>query len=745
MQHAAGGTGRLGRGAAALATVILCSATVVGSPAPVSAAGPPYPFQLVDLPGDGIGFGVVLNESGTFAVAWESPEEYTRINTSNGQTKTFDFGTPMLLDLISNDGRFAYFGGYVESEAKNLIRRVSIDDGTFTDFTVALPADSFLTEVIDSDTSGRWLLVDSSNNVQARSRAYLYDTATQTVVAHDLVDGTKHTYARSLSDDGNVVTYSAIQSIGGITDSVFRWTRSTNSTTRVDAPWGIDPFAGDWVISDDFEWVLYPTSHVPFTLDRASLITGTITSVPGADDDTLFYDLADDGRVLYSKQDDTTSIGTTAQLYLWDGGEPLMLSRGIDERPADWGITGRTDGEFDVNGPGNVVSFESFSINLVAGQTERERNLFIARPPAVGEPNPYAIIQPDERFCVGVKGDPGDFVGLNVTPVFAATPGFGTIHSSDDPAGTTSNVNFTPGSVDPNVAFARIGTDGRICFTNSEHGSVHLIIDQMIVGDASVFSSPTTDGAIRLADTREGLGGPIVLPNERRCLAATGAEPGDFVGVNALVVDASTPGFGTLHSSDNEPGSSSTVNFRAGSFDPNFAFTEVGVNGQICFTNSHHGAVHLILDEMIVGDPAALRSPATPTGTDRPVDTRTGVGGMRLGPAGFVCFNVPGGQAAEFVGVNITPVLASGPGFGTLHSSGVPIPGTSNVNFNVGTVDPNLGLAKLGTDGRACFSNSFHNYVDVIIDAQVIAAASAFRDPTDEGAIRIVDTRIERP
>jgi hypothetical protein len=44
-----------------------------------------------------------------------------------------------------------------------------------------------------------------------------------------------------------------------------------------------------------------------------------------------------------------------------------------------------------------------------------------------------------------------------------------------------------------------------------------------------------------------------------------------------------------------------------------------------------------------------------------------------------------------------------------------------------------------------CFTNSVRGSVDVVIDAQVIGAADAFRLPSPEGSVRILDTREVRP
>ena len=390
------------------------------------------------------------------------------------------------------------------------------------------------------------------------------------------------------------------------------------------------------------------------------------------------------------------------------------------------------------------VTFTSFASNLDGERGGTSSRLYqLTLPPPY--PNTSSVVQASETFCVPAVGAaPGDFVGVNVTPVFAASPGFGVIHSSDDPAGSTSNVNFGPGSVDPNVAFAKVGADGKICFTNSVHGPVHVIIDEMIVADAAAFRSPTATGSARLADTRIGLGGPIVAASETRCLPAVGAAPGEFVGVNLLPVEAITPGYGTIH-----PGGTTCRpvvhrQLRQRHFDPNFTFTEVGADGTICFTNSVHGPVHVIIDELIVGDETAMSRPTPGPASDRPVDTRFAVGAGRLASGARVCFGIPGGAAGDFAGVNILPVFADGPGFGTLHSSADAPGSTSNVNFATGTFDPNFAIAAFGPDDQVCFTNGAAGAVDVIIDSQVIAAAAVFAEPTADGSVRLVDTRIAR-
>ncbi len=85
----------------------------------------------------------------------------------------------------------------------------------------------------------------------------------------------------------------------------------------------------------------------------------------------------------------------------------------------------------------------------------------------------------------------------------ATAPGFATMVSSDVvDLPIASSVNFWRGSIDPNVAFAKIGADGTVCVVNSELGSVDLVADQLMT-IAGSFSgtgvSPRFDTALTAA------------------------------------------------------------------------------------------------------------------------------------------------------------------------------------------------------------------------------------------------------
>jgi hypothetical protein len=356
-------------------------------------------------------------------------------------------------------------------------------------------------------------------------------------------------------------------------------------------------------------------------------------------------------------------------------------------------------------------------------------------------------IAPSETRCVSTfVASPGELVGLNTTPVRASGRGFGTLHSSDVPAGNTSNVNYDVGSVDPNFAFVRVGRDGKVCFTNGPTATVDVVIDVLTVADSDSMSDLSTGtGAARLVDTRQGLGGGRLAASETRCFqVAGGVADGQRVGVNVTPVLASERGFGTIHAPSVSAGATSTVNYMPASVDPNFAFAQVGDAGKVCFTNGPGATVDLVVDQLVVAAEGLFREP-TDRGAERLVDTRVALGGTRLAGSETRCVDVVGASrgVSEYVGVNVTVVGASGTGFGAVHASGAPVPRTSNVNYAPGSIDPNFATTRVGNDGKICFTNGPDATVDLILDEVSVASDEMLRDPTSPGgAVRILDTRV---
>ena len=140
---------------------------------------------------------------------------------------------------------------------------------------------------------------------------------------------------------------------------------------------------------------------------------------------------------------------------------------------------------------------------------------------------------------------------VNLTPVEANTPGNGQlIGSGVGVPPVASNVNFGPGSVDPNVAVTPIGPDGQVCYVNSEHTNVHLVADHLATINAGYFVPGSSNGgSVRRIDTRSGLGGGKIAPSGHVCFSG-GGRWGEFAVVNLTPVEATGLGNGQLVPSD---------------------------------------------------------------------------------------------------------------------------------------------------------------------------------------------------
>lgn len=174
----------------------------------------------------------------------------------------------------------------------------------------------------------------------------------------------------------------------------------------------------------------------------------------------------DDGHVLFRNTD-----VEVPGFYTWSGGGTAeLLSKPLAGQSVEAVHTGTW------NSDGSVIAYPAFSPAAAEAGDFRRRLFHVGSLAAFTLPTTTGAarlidtrlttpVAPSTKICIAAVGaKPGDYIGVNVTP-----------------AGATANVNFGPGTIDPNVAFVKIGTDGEFCFTNSEHGTVNVIIDELIV------------------------------------------------------------------------------------------------------------------------------------------------------------------------------------------------------------------------------------------------------------------------
>ena len=142
---------------------------------------------------------------------------------------------------------------------------------------------------------------------------------------------------------------------------------------------------------------------------------------------------------------------------------------------------------------------------------------------------------------------------LNVTAVSGPQPGFVTVYRCGDPIPGTSNVNFPPSSVVPNLVIAQADASGGVClFANQP---THLVVDLFggLAANAVSVQSP-----VRAIDTRLSGGRP---PAQSVVSAATGALAGTTgVLVNLTTTQPDNSGFLTAYPCDENRPPTSNLN-----------------------------------------------------------------------------------------------------------------------------------------------------------------------------------------
>lgn len=237
-----------------------------------------------------------------------------------------------------------------------------------------------------------------------------------------------------------------------------------------------------------------------------------------------------------------------------------------------------------------------------------------------------------------------------------------------------------------------------------------------------------------------------VTAGSSRCVDAGPVDPGDLLFVNITNTNAEGRGFATLRSSGDPPligrieaQRVSSVNFAAATPpNPNLAPVVVGADGRICYDGAV-AAHDAVLDRLgvVAGDASIQLAPR------RLIDTRPGA---PLTDAQSVCASVEQLRPGDLAVVNVTPIRATGRGYGSLRSSDdVPIPRRgesdrfSSVNFAADAPpNPNLAVATVGADGAICYDaaiSTHHLALDLV--AGIVAERSVRLLPA-----RVLDTRL---
>jgi len=481
----------------------LLGTVVISGSSAADAAPRTYPLAAipVTLPD---ALRVTASASGGDVVVRDGFSDSQHINIASG-----------VATAIANSGNQLTFTpagpNFVAGLTTTQVLRRSVSTGVVETLNIGPPTWPWLSSSpLLADDAGRYVTFSASDGSRAATRAFVYDMNSAQLLpwsTDGLVTVDNQSAVVGIGAAGDYVMTADFFTAGAAPSQYVRWSLPSGANSIVVRPTQNNPFAGMWSVSPDLEWTLFPGSQADIVsgLDattrwyRINNESGVIDAVPGSEAALASIQIVNGGRVILGIGPDET------HLFTWDGGTTPLIPIDVapDGTPADAPIDANLN-QIGTNEDGTTITFATYASNLSAGGTLWERDFYQATLPSLVIPVATGKLAPYETRCVAAKGaNAGDWVAVNVTPVDATTAGFGTLHSSDNSAGATANVNFTPGSTDPNIAITKLGADKKFCFTNSRHGTVNIILDQMAVSPAATFTEPTPEGATRLLNTRD--------------------------------------------------------------------------------------------------------------------------------------------------------------------------------------------------------------------------------------------------
>lgn len=222
----------------------------------------------------------------------------------------------------------------------------------------------------------------------------------------------------------------------------------------------------------------------------------------------------------------------------------------------------------------------------------------------------------------GRHGVPADAAAVifNATAVNPDRSGFLTVYPCGRPVPGTSTLNFTAGTVVPNLVTSAVGAGGAVCF--------YAIADVDIVADVAAYVPAGGSGVSllnapqRIYDTRDGTGGatgPIGTGTRSAQVGGVGGVPSTALAaiVNLTATESTMPGFVTAWPCDAPRPLASNLNYFPGQNVANFAIVRLAADGSLCLASN--APVHAIVDVAGYVTSSSALVPLTPS---RIADTR---------------------------------------------------------------------------------------------------------------------------
>ena len=348
-------------------------------------------------------------------------------------------------------------------------------------------------------------------------------------------------------------------------------------------------------------------------------------------------------------------------------------------------------------------------------------------------------------------------VSINVTAVAGTASSLLTVYPNGTGRPNASNINFTAGTVTPNLVTVVLGENGAVNIFNSL-GAVNVLVDV----EGYFEPQPSTDVTgeyhpmppVRVCDTRT----TAYACGARRALAGavprlvnvTGAGANDIpaTGAQAAVLNLTgIAGTAATFLSVYPPTSAgacatpgvSTLNLSAGQVQANRVIVALGpattgaADTSVC-VYSAAGTINAVLDAngWFASADGAAGDQYQPIGPSRICDTRSGSGrpcaGHPLGSRGVEAVlvasegGVPSAGASSppiAVIANLTAIAPAGATYLTLYpANGASTPEASDINVMPGEVLANLAAVELGSGNGAVDVYSAASAVNVVIDVE---------------------------
>jgi hypothetical protein len=424
----------------------------------------------------------------------------------------------------------------------------------------------------------------------------------------------------------------------------------------------------------------------------------------------------------------------TRPVTQWSKGEYSGANNTEDDLAEIAALTGyRPDDHPDTTAAPSVLAGNV----VIAGEIEQ-----------TGDRDVFAVDVLAGTLSVQLRPPPGEAAWSNLAAKLTVRNAAGAVVASvlpDTPSGWTLTAGPTVPAGRYTIEVEPVGwlTASTGFTTYGSLGAYELVIEAPpgpppLAAGLSAFTSITPT---RLVDTRNGIGVSGRVEAGRQVVlqvANRASVPADATAavVNIAAVNPSAPGFVTVHSCADRVPNTSTLNFVAGQTVANTTIAALSDAGQLC--------VWAFTETDILVDITGWLSPRgasrlAPVGPTRVVDTRSGVGGVRLGAGATLEVDlsgrVPSGSTA--VAVNVTGVNAATPGFLTVFPCSGVVPNTSTVNYVAGEARPNNTIVGLSA-GRICIYSDAETDVLVDLVGSYGATGLGYR-PTSP--VRVLDTR----